>query len=74
MAYEADFYVSENIIGYTGDIDDKPTVYFKRVEPDGMITFGHITQNWFDGTSVKATALTLAGKRCGPPKTILSRM
>lgn len=50
MAYEADFYVPENIIGYTGDIDDKPTVYFKRVEADGMITFGHITQNWFDGT------------------------
>lgn len=49
MAYEADFYIPENIVGYTGVIGEKPTVYFKRVEGDGTKSFGHITQNWFDG-------------------------
>lgn len=56
MAFEADFYIPENIIGYTGDIDQKPTVYFMRAEQDGTITFGHITQNWFDGTFGKSNS------------------
>ena len=34
-------YKTENIIGYTGNIDDNPTVYYRR--PSG--TFGHITQD-----------------------------
>ena len=56
MAYESDFYVPENIVGYTGDIDQKPTVYFKREDTDGTTTFGHITQNWFDGTFGKSNS------------------
>lgn len=56
MAFEAEFYIPENIIGYTGDIDQKPTVYFKRIEGNGTITFGHITQNWFDGEFGKSNS------------------
>lgn len=50
MAFEAEFYIPENIIAYTGILDQKPTVYFLRDEVNGTRTFGHITQNWFDGT------------------------
>lgn len=39
MSYEDDFYSEENIIGYTGNIDEAPTVYFR----DGN-RFGRITQ------------------------------
>jgi hypothetical protein len=39
MTYRADFYIPENIIGYTGNIDNNPTVYFRKV-----YQFGHITQ------------------------------
>jgi hypothetical protein len=44
MAYEPDFYRPENIIGYTGDINLKPTVYFLVVLPGGNKRYGHITQ------------------------------
>lgn len=37
--YRANFYVPENIIGYTGALHENPTVYFQ----DGA-EFGHITQ------------------------------
>lgn len=40
MGYEDSFYVAINIIGYTGDLHDKPTVYFKNGH-----RFGHITQS-----------------------------
>ena len=50
-AYEEDFYVKENIVGYTGDLKNKPTVYFQRREKDGSITFGHITQQHDDKTN-----------------------
>jgi hypothetical protein len=40
-AYRPDFYTAENIIGYTGKLRDKPTVYFS--DPDTG-EFGHITQ------------------------------
>jgi|GEM_PF-1638841 len=39
MAYESEFYIPENIVGFTGDIRCKPTVYFKK---NG--TFGCIKQ------------------------------
>lgn len=39
-SYESDFYKPENIIGYTGDLNNDPTVYFKEGD-----RFGHITQN-----------------------------
>jgi len=43
-AYRADFYKPENIIGYTGRIDDNPTVYFMTGPPHGPNEYGHITQ------------------------------
>ena len=39
MAYAADFYVPENIIGYTGVLNKNPTVYFLSATH-----YGHITQ------------------------------
>lgn len=39
MGYRDDFYKTENVIGYTGQVRKKPTVYFF----DGK-EFGHITQ------------------------------
>ena len=44
MAYRADFYRPENIIGYTGAIDLRPTVYFLTGPPSGPNEYGHITQ------------------------------
>src|SRR5262245_63408503 len=44
MAYKSDFYIPENIIGYTGQIEQNPTVYFLKGPPQGPHTFGHITQ------------------------------
>ena len=40
MAYRADFYIKYNIIGFTGSLHNKPTVYFKNAGE-----FGHITQS-----------------------------
>ena len=40
MSYRDDFYIVENIIGYTGDLTDNPTVYFENGEE-----YGHITQD-----------------------------
>lgn len=39
MGYRGDFYIRQNIIGYTGNINHNPTIYFQ----DGT-SFGHITQ------------------------------
>lgn len=44
VAYAADFYIPENIIGYTGVLSKNPTVYFLS-----RSHYGHITQvhdNW----------------------------
>jgi len=41
--YRDDFYVPENIIGYTGKLGENPTIYFEKRE-DGKVTFGRITQ------------------------------
>lgn len=41
MGYRDDFYVSSNIIGYTGNVDDCPTVYFKSGNEFGRITQRH---------------------------------
>jgi hypothetical protein len=40
MSYRGDFYIPENIIGYTGFLASKPTVYFQR-----QFEFGRITQD-----------------------------
>jgi hypothetical protein len=39
VAYAADFYIPENIIGYTGVLNKNPTVYFLSASH-----YGHITQ------------------------------
>ncbi len=44
MTYRADFYIEQNIIGYTGNIEDHPTVYFKTGPAHGPNEYGHITQ------------------------------
>ena len=41
MGYRDDFYVAPNMYGYTGDIDDNPTVYFKTATEHGRITQDH---------------------------------
>ncbi|MBB1268164.1 hypothetical protein [Shewanella sp. SR44-3] len=41
MPYETDFYVKSNIIGYTGDLNNNPTVYFKNGNKFGRITQDH---------------------------------
>lgn len=43
MAYYPDFYHPNNIIGYTGDLNNKPTVYFMRKTGVGY-RFGRIIQ------------------------------
>jgi hypothetical protein len=41
MAYRPDFYTEVNIVGYTGDLRNYPTVYF--ISDSGE--YGHITQD-----------------------------
>lgn len=41
MSYEEEFYTPENIIGYTGDFQVNPTVYFKNGNKFGRITQTH---------------------------------
>lgn len=56
MGYRDDFYTKDNILGYTGTLEDNPTVYFadagginpRTVKVGGkdkvLVSFGHITQ------------------------------
>lgn len=44
MGYRDDFYIPQNIIGWTGDLSDAPTVYFRRVMHGDLFEFGRITQ------------------------------
>ncbi|WP_086931266.1 hypothetical protein [Agarilytica rhodophyticola] len=46
MAYAADFYIQENIIGYTGDSQNKPTVYFRSGHKFGRITQAYPDSNY----------------------------
>lgn len=41
MAYREDFYTVENIIGYTGNVNLNPTVYFQKGNYFGRITQDH---------------------------------
>ena len=45
FSYKPEFYRPENIIGYSGDLNDSPTVYFKDSDTG---EFGHITQRHED--------------------------
>lgn len=47
MGYRDDFYMVQNIIGYTGDLHDFPTVYFLKGDE-----FGHITQKHAESQNV----------------------
>jgi hypothetical protein len=42
MGYRDDFYIVENMCGYTGKINEKPTVYFKSATEYGRITQDHV--------------------------------
>ena len=41
MPYESEFYTAANITGYTGDLNDNPTVYFRKGNKFGRITQEH---------------------------------
>lgn len=41
MAYRDDFYTIENVVGFTGNIQDNPTVYFMTDDEAGHITQIH---------------------------------
>lgn len=41
MGYRDDFYIPENIKGYTGDLYNNPTVYFENGTEYGRITQEH---------------------------------
>jgi hypothetical protein len=47
MGYRDDFYMVQNIIGYTGNVNDFPTVYFQKEDE-----YGHITQKHGDSQNV----------------------
>lgn len=46
MGYQDNLYCRKNIIGYTGDILHKPTVYFANEMCGAVTEFGHITQQY----------------------------
>lgn len=45
MGYRDDFYIVSNIIGYTGKVNKKPTVYFMTEDEYGRITQDHKNVN-----------------------------
>lgn len=47
MGYRDDFYMVQNIIGYSGTLHDFPTVYFQKGDE-----YGHITQKHADPQNV----------------------
>ena len=47
MGYRDDFYMVQNIIGYTGNINNFPTVYFQKGQE-----YGHITQKHDESQNV----------------------
>jgi hypothetical protein len=47
MGYRDDFYCMANLLGYTGRLNDFPTLYFQKTTWFGGIYFGHITQKHF---------------------------
>lgn len=59
MGYRDDFYIAENIIGYTGTATLHPTVYFKY-----QYLFGHITQNHRNPQNIGRTVVYWATDYC----------
>jgi len=54
--YEDGFYKRSNIIGYTGDINVNPTVYFKNGNK-----FGRITQDHTNKSNIGRNEVRIAG-------------
>jgi len=82
MTYRNDFYKKENIIGYTGDLNQKPTVYFQKAHTynPGLISFGRITQAHADDQNVgrefvfKAKHYSARNERVHGTRTLVERV
>jgi hypothetical protein len=55
MGYRDDFYIVENMFGYTGKISEKPTVYFVTATEYGRITQDHENKNNIGRNKVRNT-------------------
>ncbi|MBI5056709.1 MAG: hypothetical protein HZB61_08855 [Nitrospirae bacterium] len=53
--YRDDFYIAQNITGYSGNITSNPTVYFRREHE-----FGRITQEHDDKTNIGRNKVRIA--------------
>lgn len=75
MPYREDFYISKNIIGYTGKLHENPTVYFKTQAEYGRITQYHKNKKNIGRNKVRSTASYSYGneevERDGEMKTVL---
>jgi hypothetical protein len=66
MGYRDDFYMVQNIIGYSGNLNDFPTVYFQTKDE-----YGHITQKHPDPQNVgrmevyKSTGYSIGNEMVG---------
>jgi len=65
--YRPDFYIQENIIGYTGDRDRDPTVYFLDAPFQGVnkwhfnVEYGRITQCYPDTKNIGRERVCMGG-------------
>jgi hypothetical protein len=64
MGYRDDFYVTDNVIGYSGNLLDFPTVYFQSGTEYGHITQKHDTsQNVGRGKVRSAKGYTIENRK-----------
>jgi hypothetical protein len=56
MGYRDDFYVVKNMVGYTGSVNDNPTVYFQSDDECGRITQHHQKEDNIGRSAVRDTA------------------
>jgi len=65
MTYRPDFYTAENIVGYTGDLHNDPTVYFETYTEHGRITQFHHKWDNVGRNEVRQNLLfVLEGQEC----------
>ena len=65
MPYRPDFYIPENIVGYTGDLHNDPTVYFETYTEHGRITQAHHNVDNIGRNEVRQNVLfVLEGQEC----------
>jgi hypothetical protein len=75
MGYRDDFYIGANIIGYTGDLNNGPTVYFQTAAEYGRITQTHgFQQNIGRGQVHDIAGYTMANENIGGVMTLVERM